>query len=365
MHSNEWSAIVATTAQKYVKGRVDACLRSRVVFNKLLKDRQIKKSIDGGTELRWQIRIDTPDVLVYTGQALDFEPSDTIRQAVVDWRSFITTDALHERDDLVNSGTQALVKRYDEIVPGMQQTMEDHLHADLYNDGAVNTTRWHGLPTMFTATTPGAADLIAVPNGTYAGRSTVLGAHGGTWSASGTALNATLAKDWPDGTGDYSYDCWSPKMWNLSSTGWGTGSTSWIDNCTRVLRRAKQAATITGGESGAPNMCMLCSSHYYDFANRQEAKMQISVPAGGNLEVSFDGFNFEGLQLFTEYGIPANTTYMLNTRRMRIEYLGDQLFRTSGPVWQEDRLSWIYSNRTYGNFRFETPKAFTKIYPYA
>jgi hypothetical protein len=134
-------------------------------------------------------------------------------------------------------------------------------------------------PALTERTAPGAADRIAEPSVTYAGLSTALANQGGTWTANlTTSPNATLANDWPDGTGDSEYDYFAPKLINWSSTGWGTGATDLRDNCWRVIGQAITWLTIQGGDDGMPEICVLASNLFQSYKNHEEAIRRINIP---------------------------------------------------------------------------------------
>jgi hypothetical protein len=360
-----WAGIVNSTLRKYGKGRENLCMRDRPVYRKLLKRGKITKKIDGGTAVDWAVQMSLPTTTTWSGESLTFAQHDPNKRAFVTCRPYIVTDELTEETEKVNAGDAALIKLFDVRGPNMQQSIEEKIHEALYKDGATYTTDWHGLETLFTVDTPGAADRLAVPSSTatYGGLYTALGTYGGSCSAAlGTQPNATLAKDYPEGTFDYEYAFWTPIVLNSSSTTWvGSGYTTWGDTAVRCIRQGRLWATVGNGERGAPDMCIMGSDWFYQFANAQDAKLVINAAADEDLEVSFRGFQVEGLTINTEYNCPSSKAYLLNTNQMEMVTLGSDMFDPMGPTKDPRSRSWLSSITSWGNFKFVSPKYFCKI----
>ena len=366
MHNEEWSEVVATTTPEYLRGAADMTIRERVVFAMLQKRKRILYG-QAGTELRWQAKFSLPEVEAYTGQTLDFAPSDKHRQLAIDWRGYVVTDMMTEKEKLMNRGPQALIRRYEGIFPDMEQSLTETFASELYIDGNTYTDRFHGLETFLGSGTTVAADRIAKPSATYAGYATNVGAIAGSWSANlAVPNNASIATDWPDGNGDPEYDWWAPRMLNTSSTSWiGAGSTSWIDTCEYCIRQGILWSTLTTGKQGRPDMVLLSPDWYYQYLNKQSAKQRIIVPHKEMQDLGFEGVQQEGVGITHEFGMPSTTGYMLNLDKMQLHIMYDQLFMSKGPEFDMRTVSYLFSIGTFGNWRYISPKFFCKLYPYA
>jgi len=362
---SDWSAMVNTTISKYMKGASDLTLRERVHFAMLRRRARIFYNASGLNLVR-RVKFDLPETNVYTGGVLDFQPSDKYRTLTLDWIGYKVTDTMDELETLKNRSTEAIINRYDTVARDMRQSLEDNFGTEIYNNGTTYPTRLWGLETPMTAGDCEAGDKIAAPNGSYCGKSTVPGAEGGTWSKDlSTYPNDSLQVDWPDGTGSTVFDYISPKLLNWSSTAWvGSGSTTWLETCERVIRQGVIWGSITGGKAGRPQVCVLSGGLYADYLNKQAAKQQIIVPHKELQDLGFEGAKQDGVSIVTEYGVPANTGYLINYNRMELHCMYKQLFAVRGPEWDIHQHAWLFAAGFFGQLYFE-PKSVAKLYNYA
>jgi hypothetical protein len=299
---------------------------------------------------------------------LTFQRSDLMRQAAVKWGGYIATDMMTEKEYLMNRGPGQIFNRYGEIVPWMMEAMTDKFGGQLYVDGnsTGNTTGIQGINSFTNYTACSSSDMIAQPNDSYAGISTVLAnEQGGTWSntlASANQPNTSLATDWPHGTGTVQYDWFSPKLLNFnSSTRWGTNSATWESNCERVLRQGRIWLTNTGGQAGRPKLVLMAPDHMAGFLNHQSAKQRIIVPHKESEDLGFEGsVNFEGMSLMDDYECPVSTSFMVNIQNMELASLDNVLFGYRGPDWSIRDRAWLFYVGFWGNLRYR-PKHFAQI----
>jgi len=367
----EWSEVVNTTTAKYLKGAADTTIRNRVIFAMLNRRKRILYN-ESGTSLTWQVKFGMPDVQTYEGGAIDFQPTDKHRQCSLTWKGYTVPDMMHEKERLMNRGPQALIDRYAKIFPDMETALTDQFGLEFYVNGTSSTSRFDGIESLFGGTTFGttaATDKLAQPSVSYGGLSTVPGAIAGAWSANLTPTttmpNAALGTDWPSGQGDPEYGFHSPKLVNWSASTWGTGLTTWLGNCERVLRQTTMWTRNGQGKSGATDLYLMSPTMYVDYLNKQSAKQSIIVPAKELLELGFNGVQQEGVELTDDWGCPENTAYGINFDRMWLHMMYDNLFVNKGPEFEMRSQSWLFLLATYGNFRFESPIFFSKIYNYA
>ncbi len=360
----EWSAVVNTTATRYLKGASDSTIRERIVFAMLNKRKRIMYNWDG-KEVTQQIKFSLPETEAYSGGVLDFEPSDKHRQITLPWRGYAATDTMTEKERLMNKGVPRLVNRYANTMRDMRQSMDDQFGTEIFVDGNASSDRMHGLESFMGTGTNVAADICGEPSDTYGGLSTAPAAVAGTWTSDlSTYPNANLAKDWPSGSGDPEYDYISPRLYNWSSNNWGTGAQTWLDNCERVIRKAIILGNLTHGRRGKPDLCLLADDMYYDYLNKQEAKQTIIVPHKEVQDLGFEGAKQEGVSIMTEFGMTANVGYLLNIDKMHMRCLTKQLFVPKGPEYDIRSFSWLFAMAWFGNMYFE-PKFFSKFQNYA
>lgn len=364
----EWAGVVNDTAPQYMKGAADNVMRERLLLALFKKYGRIEYN-QGSYQRTWDVEFSQPNIEAY-GDAghITYERHDRLRQFTLDWRGYIATDLMTEKERLMNKGDVAIVNRYAEIIPALTRQITDRFAAEMYVDGSAtgNGNRIHGFESALGAGTVLVGDRVAQPSDTYAGRSTALAAEGGTWSATlSTYPNSTIATDWPDGSGDPEYDYNAPKLVNWSSTAWGTGATTFEDNCERVLRQATIWSTRTGGKSGRPTLYLLASELFYAYQNHQEAKQRIWVPHKEAQDLGFgDVLNQDGVMIQHDFDVPARTGYGLNVHQMSLASLAEQLFSTKGPTEDMKQMAFLFAVGFFGNMSLNV-KFMNKLYNYA
>ena len=364
MATQEWQGIVNVTTKKYLKGSDDMTLRGRLMLSELKKRGRLMKG-ESGTSITWALEFANPPVSSYgDGETIDFVARDKWRTLDVDWRSLYSTDAMSVKQVKMNTGTEAIVKRWGKLIPDLRKTMDNKVEAELYTDGYAsgNNNRFCGIESFCGVVTPVAADIICAPSDTYGGKSTILGTYGGTWSADGTAPNAALANDWPNGTGSAEYDFLAPKFPKWDSTGWiGSGQTAWEDTCERVLRQTTEWCHVVNGTEGELDVYLLNSALSVGYFNKQSAKQRIMVPWKTAEDLGFKGRSAtqEGVGIMSGYGVPANTFYGINFDQMELRILGNDMYDVEGPNYEDRSRSYLLSIFTDGNFTFN-PKGFAK-----
>lgn len=365
----EWTGVIKTTAKKYLKGAIDGTVRRRILFKLLEEKGRIQMNRDGGWDQTWDIEYKQPPVNPYgDGGVISFSRYDVYKQANIGVRGYKATDLMTQKEYLMNAGAVQIINRYAKIIPNLLKAMTNRFGGEFYIDGnaAGNENRLHGMDSFLGndgATV--AADRVARPSDTYAGLSTAPGAEG-SWSTDlATSPNATIAADWPFGQGDTEYDYMSPKLLNWSSTGWGTGSTSWEDNCEIVLLHAKNFLTHTGGDEGAPDIFLLATDLFTQFQQRQLAKTGIWVPHKKAQDLGFeDALNFCGVMVTSDYDVPSGEGRFLNIDQMLLESIDSVLFSTSGPTFDERTDEYLFKVGYFGNMKYY-PKYFGETDNYA
>lgn len=365
--SNEWAGVVSAVAPRYLKGAADLTIRKRLLLSMMESRGLITLNCDS-TEQKYDVEYKEPSVEAFSdGADITFQRRDYLKQATMDWRAYVTSDLMYEREKLQAKGDTVIVDRYKRIIPTLVKGARNKLGLELYIDGNAsgNTTRFHGIESFMGSGTTAAGDILAQPSDTYNGFSTAVHASG-RWTADLTTKpNSTIAYDWPEGEGSPDFDYWSPKLVNTSSTGWGTGSTSWIDNCEKALRRTVNWLTNTTGADGSSLVCLMAGHMFSDFKELMSAKQRVLVPHKESEDLGFPNtLNFEGLGLKDEFGIKTNTGYVFNVDQMELCCLSDELMVPDGPNWDPKTRAWLFSVCIYGNVKW-FPKFFAKLYPYA
>lgn len=354
---------VQNTAPQYLKGAADNTIRNRLWLSLLRQAGRIKLG-RGSFECTWNVKFSQPEVR-QNGDAgqQTFAEHDAFRQLTLDWRGYVATDRLTLKKKLMNDDDTAIVNLYDTKMEDLVTGLENEFGGQLYVDGnaANNENAIHGIKSFLGYTACTTADIIAQPNDTYAGRSTVLGTLGGSWSSDlGTSPNAGLANDWPYGSGGSEYDYLAPKLINYNSTGFPAATAGWSANCTAVLRRARTWCASTGGSDMVPYCHMLGADLYDEFEDHMESKQRLMLPHKGAQDLGFDDvLNFNGAMIKHEFDCPASEGFGVNFGEMILESIHDEFFYSYGPDWDLPSLSYLFLVGFFGNMKCN-PKHFAR-----
>ena len=81
--------------------------------------------------------------------------------------------------------------------------------------------------------------------------------------------------------------------------------------------------------------------------------------------LGFTTVEFDGVEIGTEYGVPANTGYGLAIGNVEMLNMEGQMFNSEGPFYDEISNSYRYVVSTLGNLKFKSPRSFIKWKNYA
>ena len=371
--SEEWIGVIHTTRPRYTKGASDLTLRSRLLLQLMRRKGRIELNVSGD-ECKWQVEFDQPAVQSYAdGGVIDFSNHDAFRQLTIDWRGYVATDTLTKKQNAMNAGPEQLINLFQTKNNRLEKSVRDNFCGELYKDGeaAGRENNVHGLETFMSSPTAGvAADLVAQNLATYGtgSLSTAQGNQGGSWSTDLTTYpNAGLATDWPNGSGDASYDFLSPKLVNWSSTSWGTGgATDWESNAWRSIGQTITWLTVTGGKDGMPDICVMGADMFQGYKNAHESTRRITVPHKESEDLGFKNvLNQDGVAIQADFDCPAGVAYMLNLDKITLSSIMPELFWMEGPDKDPRTLwSWLWGVGFFGNAKYE-PKHTAKIFAYA
>lgn len=358
----EHIAVVSTTISQYAKGAEDNTIRRRILLSLLRKNGKITYK-NSGTSMTWQVEFSQPPMR-QNGDAgeITFAEHVAYKPCTLDWRGYVITDLFTEKQMLMNRGPEALINVYESKAKNMIKSFDSGINAQFYIDGNAtgNENAIHGFKSCTGYTTPAATDLIGTPNDSYAGLTTNLATYGGTWTAARSSAetpqfpNATLAKDWPYGSGTSEYDFYSPKIVNSTSSNWGTGSTSWSDNCERVISRTNIWLRSTGGDGGAPIMFMFGSDMFSGVRDYYSAKQRIMVPHKESEDLGFgDTLNLDGCGIAYDFDCPASSGFGLKISEIELACMFDSLFSVEGPEKDMRTGSYLTKLGFFGNMKLK------------
>lgn len=365
MADNNWVRIVNTTMQKFFRTVEEAVLRRRVV-PAMLNQRGGNFMNASGKFMDWKIRFKrAPLQGLLGGDTLTFTQRDQHRTAQLEYRGFGVTNSITDFELQQNKGNEAIVKVWDEAAKLLASDLQDGFADMTYIDGNAtgNESFVHGLNSFFSVSGASTKMPIGINNDTYAGRSTALAADGGSWSTTGTNTTYT---DWPQGTGDYNYDYFTPLVVDYTSAvatslaagnyGWSAATKTWANTCMEALRFALMGVQKNDGSETKTDLVILEQQMMRDLKNKLQAEEQLNVTrnegAGSAYAVGFqDVINFDGVDCLWEYGVPTGEGFGIPLGLIELHSLQDQLFKAGGPVMREEDQSYRIWAKFMGNYK--------------
>ena len=328
---------------------------------------------NGGRGFDWPVQYRIHNVEGNTGETQrNFARRNLFKTAYMEYRGYQATDSMFYREFLENRGPEGVVKVYDNFITRLQTSIKQTLGPECWASGYATgaTTNWHGLESLFrvntttpqsvTATsgaarTANAADLVAYPDGNYAGIDVELGAYGGE-NESG--------EYWPYGVCDPDFDFWTPLicLTNTShadlpgstDTFAGQGDESLRFGIVHGQRNATAEDQITN--------IFLSRDYYTKLLNLLDGKEQVQVTGSMNLRAF--GFKnvliFDGIEVSWEGAIPSRTGYGVNWRNVELMGMDSDLLKAEGPEYDLQTQAFNAVVSTLSNFKFKSPRNFIK-----
>lgn len=370
----DWSRVIGTTIVNHLREEELATFRKFKVFAALEASGNVMMN-QSGRGMDWNVRYRNTPVSGNSGDTpRTFSRQSLWKRAELPWRGFVTTDSIYRREMLENRGQEALVNVASGMATRLQESLEQHLSFQVYADGnaAGHENDFHGLDsfTGFTANTTidtsqtaspfatrnssNGADKFFAPNDEYAGLKTNLGYYGGG-RLSGTDT-------WPVCPVDPEADFYSPVLVNYNATSYGnaSGSNSWAENCIEATREGIFQCKRNDTREAAIDMVILDRNLYIQYLNRLNSTERAIVTRSTGLRAYgfTDVFEQDGVEITSEYSVPAGRGYGISIGNMELHCLESQLFTAEGPFFDEELQSYRYSCSVLGNMRFRSPRNF-------
>jgi hypothetical protein len=348
------------TINKYIRKETVALLRKRVLLAMLQSRGRITNG-ESGKLLDWKVKYKRSTMTPFEdGDSIVFARPDKHKTAQLEMRSYVVSQSLTKADKLMNSGKEAIVKKYagmtKELLDDIRDQFSEHL-IQVDGNAAGSTNKIHGLESMFSGTTS-ATSLVATNNDTYAGLATTRGTYGGTWYPG--------ASSWPDGYGDTHFDFWTPLIvnytspWAATSGGWSATDKVWSNTCIEAIR---YAIINTQRNADDLDLFLIEKNLYRQLLDKAEDAERLTVSRNqdvGLTKLGFRGINIDGVDIYWEVGLNAGTGYGLCLDEMELHSWQDQLFKSNSDFNLEsvsDRVAIDF----YGNLRINSPRSFCKL----
>lgn len=368
------AVVLVANTEQYMKVVTELIYRKRLLYSMMRKRGRFKFS-ESGQQITWPIQYKLPTMQPFPEwDVISPQRENWNAQAALQYKSWKASTALGWHDLKKNKGPAQLINLADQRLKSLAMGCLNYFNKQMYENGADDGTTdqdYTGFESMVgaSAATCAAGDVVASPAGTYAGRSVAVGASSGsTWSADmSTKPNSTLATDWPLGNSlSDDYDYWSPLLVNTSSTGWGTGGTTWADNCLEVIRSMIEWQERRHGDSYKPDLFLTETSTIHTVKRKLESRVRVMAPLPEAVELGFPNTcQYDGVILAADFNCPVGTGYLIPTEGLSIRCLTDDLMEKSGPTNLALEKKTVWDVLTLSNARLESPKLIAKCKAYA
>ena len=310
--NTDWARATATTIANHVRDEEQAWMRS-FALGALLESNGMILYNQSGRGFDWPVRYRRHNLEGNTGEtSRNFIRRNLWQTASLEYRGYQAVDSVTEKELQENRGPEAIVRIGDNLVSRLDESVKQGIAAEFFMDGNAtgNTDRWHGFESFCAATqtvtisSAGAvarsannADLVACPNDTYAGLSTVLGNYGG---------DGPSAVSWPQADSDPEFDFWSPLLFHTESTAsnYPASTDTFAGQGDEVIRLANIHSQRNSMQEGQLTTCILDRGLYAQFLNAIDGKEQINVNRGEANSLVALGFRnvvqFDGLEITSD-----------------------------------------------------------------
>jgi hypothetical protein len=366
-----WERSFNTTMHELRRDVEDASMRNYQML--ALMDAAGRVTLNhGGEGMTWPVKYRTHVAEGATGEnARNFTPRNLWKTAKQEWRGYEVTDSIKRREVEKNKGEAAIIKVVEGFAERLKQSLIQELGPQFYMKGhlAANDKFWHGLGTLEqysgqtinvsggAARSANQADRIAIPSGSYADLSMLLGNYGGA------QIDTTTP--WPEGRADVQYDFWSPLLVIRDSTAW-TGSTSG-QKLVEAMRYGIIHSQRNSSQDSQLTNFTLDRSLYFDFANYHTTKETIEVTAGVSLKSL--GFRnviiLDGVEVSWEAATTPGRGYGWSINNVELMGLTANLYETEGPEYDIRTQSFNAVVSTLSNLKFKSPRNFCLLVPFA
>lgn len=374
----DWSRVIGTTIVNHLREEELTTFRKFKVFAMLESSGNVIMN-QSGRGFDWNVRYRNAPVTGNTGDTpRTFSRVNMWKRAELPWRGFTTSDAIYRREMLENRGQQALVDVASKMAERLRESLEQHLSYQPYRDG--NDTNhendFHGLESFLghTQTLEEGASAIAAPRAanvadrygapadTYAGLNTALGYYGG-------GRVGVTSGNWPNVPVDPEFDFYSPVIINYNARSFNdngsSGPSNWKVNCVSAIREGIHQCKRNDTKEAQIDMVVIDRSLYIQFLNQYNDQERIVVSKENGLKAMgfSDVVTLDGVEVSSEYAVPAGKGYGLSIGNMELRCLENQLMVAEGPFYSEETQSYRYACSTLGNLRFKSPRNFFVLAP--
>ena len=393
----QYTARISTsTINKYVKQEIAPIFRKSVLLGMLKARGRIKYKV-GGLNIVWPVRYLRRPIRNILGAvtSTSFPNTSTKIQATMPWAAYDMGESIAKLEKLVNQGSEVQIYNlYESVLKELLADFTEQWRLRLWQDGTQATGELMGILSMFGGSSTPTVDGIyngagtytastgrdgaynattgtggtsawwccnASNNTTYAGVSTALGAKVNDYSNSDTTQNYPLGYFSPG------YNFFSPLYIDYNSKKFVPNSqiSSTRNGWDTQWQQAINAlGTYQGILQNQPIDCIVLDPNLMRQAQDSTIAQQRFVVSDSSemRSLGFKTLEYNGVELLTEFGVPAGMGFSLQFDKLNYYCMQSQLIeRTEDTdvVTSEDLIK--FDN--YGQLWAESPAYFGALVP--
>ncbi len=208
----------------------------------------------------------------------------------------------------------------DEVTRAMGDDFVESFRLELYKDGnAGDQDTIHGLESWFSQSGLSGNGITGLPNDTYAGLLTTLGWYGGSWPTGTWPLQGTSTTP--------QYWAWSPLIVDYHSRQFnkdGTSVYNFANKWQQAINFGKTYLKVV--QDTTPDICILEPELQRAAEDSLEGIQTFEVTQTSDLvKLGFKTLQYNGLELATEFGVPASVGYILSMKKLALRCALPQL----------------------------------------
>ena len=315
-----------TTLNAFIRKEIAPLYPMDYLLSEIMKRGRFTKRC-GGKKVEWRMefRRRKPEPVNGYPENLGYQSTNFWQDASLPWREY----AMGERIDAMEKLAQqqggsdvspvALIPIVERVTKKLLKDFTFGLGTEMFVDGNAtgSTNRVHGLESWYGVNGCVSNSAFGAPSDVYAGITTNLGTYGGEWTG-----------DWPGGTGDAEYYFASPLVVDYNSsllTPTDTSGThSWQFQWESAIRMLTSYGEVL--QRGAYDVLLLDPELLRiakDSLTDRTRFMATSTPE--NVTVGWKSYDFEGLKIVTQYGVPSGVGYALRFANLELRSMLGQL----------------------------------------
>lgn len=326
MAFGDFSAVVNTTTNQFIRKAESGILRNRYILAKLASAGCIKKNCFGRKH-EWKLRYKRAQMRTLSDGGVIIFPNQNYHKTLeLEYRAYYVAGAISEFQREQNKNEAAILKLWSDEVGDRIDDIKDSFHEKIWQqDGyAANSKEIMGLPSAFGATA-NTSSIFGTNNDTYATKSTARAAFGGSFT--GTF--------WPFGTATPQYDAHTPFVINYTSPldfdsgGWESDVKTWPNTGVQALRTGNMCGQLHGDPLDSWHLEFNMFRQLLDAASADQRITVMRNQDPGITKLGFKAVNIDGVDVMWEAGIPSGVGYGLSFKNIELLSMYGQLFKSA------------------------------------